>query len=152
MSWGTAKDALATILASVTATVDDMEHVIARVYTEPPAKVQDVPCAILGNSSLEVDRGAGTGVERYDLTISFLLRNADPDEAVRLMEAWRAAIVAELNRPRSITLEDSDNASQADVVGELDFGEFGMITWAGDEFDGFELRLPIVLTTALPAS
>ncbi len=92
MAWAAAKAELVTILGGVSIT-SPITQTIARVYPDPPAAVQDLPCVIIYPPSLDVQRIAGTRYKVYRSRLLLLVRDEDLDRAAAIVDAYRESLV-----------------------------------------------------------
>jgi hypothetical protein len=83
-------------IAALLGTVEVSEPVvqgIARVYRNPPAAIQDLPCFIIYPPSLAVARGSSLRVKRYAVRLRLLVLDADVGRAADLVDAYREAVM-----------------------------------------------------------
>jgi len=95
MSYDAARAALVTLLEGAAITTP-ITKAIGRVYADPPATVEDLPCLILHGSSGARDwvaHGLSSITEEHTERVRLLVRDADPDRAFNIVRAFRSAIV-----------------------------------------------------------
>jgi hypothetical protein len=140
MTWAQAKAKLVTALSSAAIT-SPIAQTIAKVYGEPPASIEpgNLPCIILGASSMDDEWDSGLAREMYELECFLLLRNEDAAVAVQLVEAYRDAVRDKLRL--NVTL-----GGTAQVVNGARFGRLTSIGYANEAYPGFTFTLPIVLS------
>jgi hypothetical protein len=149
MTWQDAKDALAIALEGLTATLPDgadgdtASSAVRRVFTAPPASIEpgDLPCIILGQSTLQDDWGP-EALSEYELTCSLVLRDEDIARAVEWTEAYRERVKTTLRQNVSL-------GGAVSVINGVSFTAVQDISWAGGGYTGFQFTMPIEMYEAV---
>jgi hypothetical protein len=129
MAWREARAQIAAILAAIYIT-DPVVLAIKRVYTTPPATVQDVPCFIIIPPALKVERGAsGLRIKTYTVRIRCLVSDEALDRAHDLVDAFREAIVDAFDS--DITLNHTVTQIVGPNVEEAGGAKYGSIAYSG---------------------
>ena len=150
MTWADAKSALKIALEGLVAEIPDgddgdtVERTIQAVHKTPPASIEpgDVPCIVMGESTLDDDWGP-EGLSEYGLTCSLLLRDEDVARAVEWAEAFREVVkdALRLNVSLGGAISVINGVSFTAVSGDL--------IWAGRAWTGFRFTLPMVVFEAV---
>src|SRR3990172_2040237 len=93
MAYSDARSRIATVLATVSIT-SPVTLAIAKVYTDPPATIQDWPCFVMYGAEGEYDYTAGGAAIAEELETEFVqlfIRDDDADQAAAIVRAFQVA-------------------------------------------------------------
>lgn len=132
--------------ASVIAAVDTVLTAVAqlkRVYDHAPASVQtaDLPCAVITQGDTVTSQHAA-GMTRYERTVIVTLaivptgQNRWPAKTAAALNVYDAVIAA--------LVADWTLGGAADHIAEIRDTGYGVVTIAGVEHLGYEIRLTII--------
>lgn len=94
MSYDDARSTIQTTLAGLAIT-SPLAQSIKKIYADPPATVQDLPCYIMYGSSGSVEWvfGGSMTLEEHTERLRLLVYDSDSDRAANLVRAYRAAMI-----------------------------------------------------------
>lgn len=138
MSWADAKDKLADVLATVAIT-SPAAITIARVYSDPPGQVADLPCIIIYPPALTVRWQNSIEYKAYRARIRLVVKDADLAQAASLVDAFREALIDALSG--SIKLGGGATVLNGTEVEEA--SDFEIPGGSGKHYTGFDAFLPV---------
>lgn len=140
MAYEDVRTQLATVLATVE--IDSpIAETIAKVYTDPPASLEDPPCFVLYGSAggREWMLGGGAVEEEHTERVRLLIRDPDADRAGALRRAYREAALTALVNQSGL----GDNG----VLTRLAWEEPAAFPAYGDHVTGMDFLVTFQVTT-----
>jgi hypothetical protein len=137
MDWPTARAEIANILATLEITAP-VAASIARVYDQPDATVQDLPCLILFPAGVETERGFGTRQEVWTMPITLLVGDADLPTRAAMVEAFLVELSALFDS--HVTL-----GGKASIVGKQQMAPPGTFTIGNRKVAGSEGNIIVTI-------
>lgn len=146
--WQATKEALAAALEGISIEIDGPAAIwqaVAMVHTKPPTSIEpaDLPCIVLGQSTLDDEWDSGGAFERYELTASLLLKDENAGRAVELTEHYRAQIKERIRRLPAL------RAGPALVTGGVSFTAVTDLIWNAQAYAGFQFTIPLGIEAAV---
>lgn len=92
MTWADARARVTAILAAAAIT-DPIVQTMKRVYETEYSTIQDLPCCVLKEGSVEVGRMTALREKTYQLGIDLIAHDADPEREILIVAAFREAIL-----------------------------------------------------------